>query len=170
MTLISKGVKYIRRSVGTFLASHSKKRSNVTRFWKLAGMHFEGREICLGCFVDAPDRVYIGQGTFVNHNCTFHTSNANCKIVIGCNCDIAPGVMFMCTSHELGGHKRRAGNLLHSDITVGDGVWIGANATILPGVTIGNGAVIAAGAVVVSDVPANQIVGGVPAKMIKTLE
>jgi acetyltransferase-like isoleucine patch superfamily enzyme len=49
-------------------------------------------------------------------------------------------------------------------------VWIGAGATILPGVTIGENAIVAAGAVVSRDVPANTIVGGIPAKILKDLE
>jgi acetyltransferase-like isoleucine patch superfamily enzyme len=53
---------------------------------------------------------------------------------------------------------------------IGKNVWIGANATVLPGVTIGDGAIIAAGAVVTKEVPANVIVGGVPAKIIKIIE
>ena len=55
-------------------------------------------------------------------------------------------------------------------IKIGCNVWIGANATILPGVTIGDGAVIAAGAVVSKDVPPRTIAGGVPAKIIKTID
>ncbi|MBP7086410.1 MAG: transferase [Enterococcus sp.] len=55
-------------------------------------------------------------------------------------------------------------------ISIGKNVWIGANATVLPGVRIGDGAIIAAGAVVSKDVEENTIVGGVPAKVMKTIE
>lgn len=57
-----------------------------------------------------------------------------------------------------------------SAIVIGNNGWIGFNATILPGVSIGDGAIVAAGAVVTKDVPANTIVGGVPAKFIKKVE
>lgn len=55
-------------------------------------------------------------------------------------------------------------------VTIGNDVWIGGHSTICPGVTIGDGAVIAAGSVVTKDVPANVVVGGVPAKIIKRID
>lgn len=56
-----------------------------------------------------------------------------------------------------------------SPVTIGENVWIGSSATILPGVTIGNNSVIAAGAVVTKDVPANIVVAGVPTKIVKVI-
>ena len=60
-------------------------------------------------------------------------------------------------------------SMIPAPIHIGKHVWIGANATVLPGVTIGDGAIVAAGAVVAKDVPENTIVGGVPAKIIRHL-
>jgi maltose O-acetyltransferase len=65
--------------------------------------------------------------------------------------------------------SRRAGDLKAEPVTIGDGAWIGARATILPGVTIGGGAVVAAGSVVTRDLPANVLAGGVPARVIREL-
>ena len=59
---------------------------------------------------------------------------------------------------------------INKSITIGDDVWIGTAALILPGVRVNDGAVVAAGAVVTRDVPANSVVGGVPAKEIRLLE
>lgn len=152
------------------LAQHTKSAPLVAGLWKCAGLHFEGRQLNHGCYFDAPDKVYVGEGTFINYGCVFHTSFGRGTITIGRNCDIAPQVMFMCTTHEMGDSQRRASeNMRYEPIVVGDGVWIGARTTILPGVHIGDGAVIAAGAVVTRDVAANTLVGGVPAKTIREL-
>ena len=59
--------------------------------------------------------------------------------------------------------------MVPAPIRLGKNVWVGSHATILAGVTVGDNAVIAAGAVVAKDVPANTVVGGVPAKVIKTI-
>jgi hypothetical protein len=60
--------------------------------------------------------------------------------------------------------------MIAKPVKIGNNVWVGAHATILQGVTIGDNAIIAAGAVVAKDVPANVIVGGVPAKIIKYIK
>ncbi len=90
-------------------------------------------------------------------------------VVIGARCDIAPQVSFITGSHEMGDVVRRAGPGVAAPIMVGDGCWIGARATVLPGVRIGEGAVVAAGAVVATDVAPHTLVGGVPARLIHPL-
>lgn len=109
--------------------------------------------------------VTIGAGCFINRDAYIRAN-----VTIGRNCNIGPFVRLATDSHELGGASRRAGRNTFDPIIVGDGTWIGANVTVLGGVTIGEGCVVAAGAVVTRDVPANSMIGGVPAKVIKTLD
>ncbi|MRN07147.1 sugar O-acetyltransferase [Lactobacillus sp. 0.1XD8-4] len=80
---------------------------------------------------------------------------------------IAPNVTILSVNHPLNPTKRHGVEL--KPVLIKKNAWIGANATILPGVTIGRNAVVAAGAVVSKDVPANTVVAGVPAKVIKQI-
>ena len=86
-------------------------------------------------------------------------------IEIGDDVLIGHQVVIATLNHDLDPAKR--GNMTPAPVKIGNKVWIGAHATVLPGVTVGEGAVIAAGAVVTKDVPANTVVAGVPAKPIK---
>lgn len=93
------------------------------------------------------------------------------RIVIGSNCDIAPGVSFLCGTHKLGNANRRAGEGYFEDIEIGSGVWIGASVLILPGVKIGNGSVVGAGSVVLSgEYPESALIAGNPAVVKKLYE
>ncbi len=111
-------------------------------------------------------RVRVGRGTYIGHHCLFDTW---APITIGERCAIAMQVSFVTSSHELGGPERRAGPMTVRPVTVGDGVWIGARATVLPGVTIGEGAVVAAGAVVTDDCAPHTLYAGVPARAVRRL-
>ena len=79
---------------------------------------------------------------------------------------IASGVILTCAGHPVVAEQRSQGIETSKPITIGNSVWIGANATICGGVTIGDHAVIGAGAVVLHDIPENTNVVGVPAKKI----
>lgn len=89
---------------------------------------------------------------------------------IGDRVGIGHHVMIMTVSHEFGNADRRCGKLTSAPVSIGDGVWIGSGAKLLPGIKIGDGAIVASGAVVSKDVPANTLVGGVPAKTIKNFD
>ena len=101
---------------------------------------------------------------FVNSGCRFQDQGG---IWIGDNALIGHNAVLATLNHDPDPAKR--GNLIPAKIVIGNNVWLGANVTVLPGVTIGDGAIIAAGAVVTKNVPANTVVGGVPAKVIKTI-
>nr|WP_302050579.1 DapH/DapD/GlmU-related protein [Methylobacter tundripaludum] len=90
-------------------------------------------------------------------------------ILIGERCDIGPAVEFITGGHIIGTASRRAGTGTAKPIVINNGCWIGAGSRILGGVNIGPGAVVAAGSVVTRDVPADVLVGGVPAVFKKKL-
>lgn len=111
--------------------------------------------------------VTIGTGTFVNYGCFFDTS---APIVVGRRVNLAMDVCLVTGSHELGPPSRRAGAFVARPITIGDGAWLGARVTVLPGVTVGAGAVVAAGAVVTEDCVPGGVYGGVPARLLRLLD
>lgn len=83
---------------------------------------------------------------------------------------IGPHTLIATVNHPISPMGRRKHLSVAKPVTIGNDVWIGGNVTILPGVTIGNNVIVAAGAVVAKDVPDNGLVGGVPAKLIRTIE
>ena len=107
----------------------------------------------------------IGKNVFINFDCTFLDLGG---ITIDDNVMLAPKVSLLSEGHPVAVNDRQT--LTAGRIHIQRGAWIGANATILQGVTIGEKAVVAAGAVVSKDVPANTVVGGIPAKTIKTIQ
>jgi acetyltransferase-like isoleucine patch superfamily enzyme len=106
----------------------------------------------------------IGKNVFINFDCTFLDLGG---ITIEDNVLIAPKVSLLSEGHPVSAENRHALTVGH--IHIKQNAWIGANATILPGVTIGENAIIASGAVVSKDVPDNTLAGGIPAKIIKTI-
>lgn len=111
--------------------------------------------------------IFLGKAFYANFDCVMLDV---CPITLGDNCMLAPGVHIYTATHPLDASKRNSGVEYGKPVTIGHNVWIGGRAVINPGVTIGDNAVVASGAVVVKDVPANAVVGGNPAKIIKMLE
>jgi acetyltransferase-like isoleucine patch superfamily enzyme len=114
----------------------------------------------------------IGDGTFIGHECSF---NLRHSIRIGRQCLLAGGVVIQDNDgHPIDAEARRAGEPAPESavaaVTIADGVWIGRRAMILKGVTLGENAIVGAGSVVLHDVPANTIVAGNPARVIRTLQ
>lgn len=108
--------------------------------------------------------VIIGNGSYIN-------GGMITSVQMGCHCSVATGVLIGPTDHDLS-KPTTCPFLLDQGTSkappsIGNDVWIGANAVILRGITIGDGAVVAAGAVVIKDVPPYTVVGGVPARPIK---
>jgi acetyltransferase-like isoleucine patch superfamily enzyme len=104
----------------------------------------------------------LGRGVFINLGCRFQDTG---NITIGDGTLIGHGSTLTTLNHHIDPDRRA--DMIPTPIRIGRKVWLGAAVTVVPGVTIGDGAIVGAGAVVTRDVPANAIVAGVPAKLIR---
>ena len=109
--------------------------------------------------------IKIGKNVFVNHACSFLDMGG---ITIEDDVQIGPRVNLVTENHPVDPSARKDLDL--KSILIKRNAWIGAGATILPGVTVGENSIVAAGALVNRDIPANTIVGGVPAQIIRSIE
>lgn len=118
------------------------------------------------CINNAVGDVTIGDYTRIGIHCTVIG-----PVCIGKNVNLAQGITVTALNHNFEDPTRKIDEqgISTKPVVIGDDVWIGANAVILPGVTIGHHVVVAAGAVVTKDVPPHSLVAGVPAKLIKQI-
>lgn len=119
-------------------------------------------EIRLPFWSDFGRNLHIGKHVFINSHSMFTDLGG---IFIGDHVLIGPNVTIASVNHRIKPAERR--HLELQSVYIHENAWLGANVTVTPGVTIGENAIVAAGAVVTNDVPANTIVGGVPARFIK---
>jgi acetyltransferase-like isoleucine patch superfamily enzyme len=110
--------------------------------------------------------IRLGRNVFINQNCTFYDLGG---LTIGDDVMIGPNVSLITSGHPLDPLLRRR-CVTAKPIVIERNAWIAAGATIIGGVTVGENAVVAAGAVVTKDVPANTLVGGNPARVIRVIE
>jgi maltose O-acetyltransferase len=124
-----------------------------------------------GCFIepmfqcDYGEFIRLGDGVFMNFGCVILDI---APVTIGDRTMLAPGVHIYTATHPTDTAQRAALWEYGLPITIGRDVWIGGHATICPGVTIGDGAIIGAGSVVTKDVAAGAIVGGNPARPLRS--
>lgn len=142
---------------------------------ELFGRSGKNLRVYLPLRVDFGCNIYTGDNVLINQNCTFLDTN---KITIGERVLIAPDVKIYTADHPVSA-KERYYDIGGGDayictsskpVEIGDDVWIGGGAIILPGVTIGSNVIVGAGSVVTKDVPNNVIVAGNPAKIVKQFE
>ena len=115
-------------------------------------------------YTDFGKNITVGNNVFFNTGCTFQDLGG---ITIGDGCRIGQKVCLTTLNHGQAPEDRHT--LYPAPVVIGRNVWIGSNATVVPGVRIGDNAIIAAGAVVTRDVDAGTVVGGVPARCIKRI-
>ena len=115
-------------------------------------------------YTDCGRNIHVGRNVFINSCCHFQDQGG---IYIDDGALIGHNVVLATLNHGQLPENRH--DLLPSPIYIGKNVWIGASAVVLPGVRIGDGAIVAAGAVVTKDVPPNTVVGGVPARQLKSV-
>lgn len=151
--------------LNTVIASNLLPRGLRWRGLRLAGLDVRRSTINSGGFYGGRD-IRIGEGCFINHR--VFLDNA-AEVVIERNVSFGPDVVVITGSHAIGHGERRAGQQQAAPVRIGEGAWIGASATILPGVVIGSGALVAAGSLVTRDVRPDTLVAGVPARCVREL-
>lgn len=155
-------------------SERSRRRDMIREIFGSVGTNVS---VADGIIIGFGDNIHVGNNVSINYRCILNDCNS---IIIGNDVLIAPGVQLNTASHPTRLSERLTPDwdstsgqyrwrTYAKPIIIGDGCWIGANATIIGGVNIGEGAVVAAGAVVTEDVPPHTMVGGVPARLIKKL-
>lgn len=148
-------------------------RLSGTKFFSLkrkllmAAGHEVGQDVKIVGPVFCSGTLHIGNGCWLGR-CLSVEGNGH--VYIGDNCDVAPEVTFLTGGHKIGSARHRAGEGETYTIYIERGTWIGARSTILRSVTVGESCVVSACACVAADIPANSLVGGIPAKVIRTLD
>lgn len=130
-------------------------------------------EIGEGCYIEPPLRanwgghhVHLGNHVYANFNLTLVDDT---HIYIGNSVMIAPNVTIATGTHPIHPQLRKKQAQFNVPVYIEDNVWIGANATILPGVRIGENSVIGAGSVVTHDIPANVVAVGSPCRVLREI-
>lgn len=157
-----------RGRVGEFNALHpSQKERQKAILNELLGSHGENYHFNQPFRCDYGRNIFIGENFFANFNLTILDE---AEVKIGDNCFIGPNVSIYTACHPLSASERNECVEWAEPVAIGNNVWIGGSATILPGVSIGNNVVIGAGAVVTKSFPDNVIIAGNPAVVIKNTE
>ena len=130
-------------------------------------------EIGGGCYIEPPlhadfggKHVHFGRNVYANFGLTLVDDG---HIYVGDSVMFAPNVIVATGSHPVEPTLRRQGLQFNLDVRIGDNVWIGAGAVILPGVTIGENTVIGAGSVVTKDIPAGVVAVGNPCRVMRPI-
>lgn len=126
------------------------------------------------CYIEPPlnanwggKNVHFGNSVYANFNLTLVD---DCEIFVGNNVMFAPNVTVITATHPIHPELRSKQAQYNMPVNIGNNVWIGAGAIILPGVSIGDNSVIGAGSVVTKDIPANVVAVGNPSKVLREID
>lgn len=156
-----------RRAARALLDRINAELDDVKRMALLAellGSFGEGSFFERPFYCDYGSNIHVGANSFANTGCVFLDGAA---ITIGDGVNIASGVQLITADHPREPALRARDVEMTKPVTIGDTVWIGAGAIVLPGITIGDGATVGAGSVVTRDVPANVVAAGNPCRVIR---
>jgi acetyltransferase-like isoleucine patch superfamily enzyme len=158
--IISEFRLYLNNNIINHIPSHSLRYYYYKNFMKFTIS--SNSSILMKCTFDSAGGFHIGEGSVVNANCRVDTRGT---VTIGAGVSISSNVIILTADHDMNDDSFTGRNL---PVHIEDNVWIGTGAIILPGIKIGQFAVIASGSVVTKNVNDYEVVGGVPAKYIKT--
>lgn len=149
--------------LNNYILNDNAQETIIKRLFGSVGIH-PSIEHNFHC--DLGENIYVGDNFYAGYNCTILDI---AEVRIGDNCMLGPNVGIYTAGHFIEPKDRyKSGYAI--PITIGNDVWVGGSCVILPGITIGDNSIVAAGSVVTKDVPANTIVAGNPAKVIKNIE
>ncbi|MGD8189397.1 sugar O-acetyltransferase [Brevibacillus ginsengisoli] len=156
-----------QKLVMAFNSSNPEDTEEKERIIKeLFGSVGEGVGIEHNFHCDLGYNIHVGRNFYAGYNCTILDM---AEVRIGDECMIAPNVGIYTAGHSIE-PKNRNKTGYGAPIKIGNNVWIGGHSAILPGVSIEDNSIVAAGSVVTKDVPANTIVAGNPAKVLKSIQ
>lgn len=157
----------LRRLLGNLLIRQRVLPVRLRNSWlALLGVDFRAGQLGRGTRIDCA-RLRVGDSTYFNDGVVIETAG---WVSIGNAVAFGQQVLVCTSTHAIGPPGHRATHPSHAlPVSIGDGVWVGARTTILPGAVIGPGCVVAAGSVVTGELAANGLYGGVPATLIRTL-
>ena len=147
------------------LARDDERRDDLLR--ELLGSAGEGIHIEPPFRCDYGSNIHVGENFYANFECVVLDV---CRVDIGRDCLLGPGVHLYTATHPLDATRRSSGIEYGKPVEIGDDVWLGGRVVVNPGVTVGDGAVVASGAVVTEDVPESVVVQGNPATVVRELD
>lgn len=156
-------VKGCQRLEAVDVLDHAGKEAAVRELFGSAGSN---PNVLPGFICDNGRNIHVGNDFLANYHVTILDIR---EVNIGDSVMIGPNVLISTVNHPLDAAGRRKHLGVAKPVNIGNDVWIGGNAVILPGVSIGNNCIVAAGAVVTKNVPDNSLVAGVPARIIRQL-